>query len=195
MWRGWGNVKVLCWVHSLLLLGVPSSHGRFATAELWMGLTALDWQWLTAEVACWLQCKSNFSCFISASWVLFCNGEAGMIYWVNLHFSDVAKAMVMSESQLRWTAVLLLLTTDTLTPDCNCHEGHTLFMWYVWKGLGSGLFLSRIVTSWWASVMMMYRWKFCVPCLTTLGGVLGLPLSTVQSCWAENHPLLVEEKK
>lgn len=79
-----------------------------------MGLTAFDWQWLTDEVAGWLQCKSNFSCFISASWVLFCNGEGGVIYWVNLHFSDVARAMVMSESQLRWTAALLPLTT--LTP-------------------------------------------------------------------------------
>lgn len=64
---------------------------------------------------------------------------------------------------------------DTLAPGCNCHEGHTLFMWYVWKGLGSELFLSRIVTSRWASVMMMYHWKFCVPCLTTLGG-LGTPI-------------------
>lgn len=68
------------------------------------GSQALDWQWLTAEVAGWLQCKSNFSCFISASWVLFCNGGAGVIYWVNLHFSDVARAAVMTESQLRRAA-------------------------------------------------------------------------------------------
>lgn len=107
----------------------PSQGCSAAGKPAWMGLRAPDWQWLTAEVAGWLQCKSNFSCFISASWVLSCNGEAGVIYWVNLHFSDVARATVMSESQLRWRVVQLPLTcvTPSLPPAWwSQHEGCTI---------------------------------------------------------------------
>lgn len=154
--------------------------------SVWMGLTALEWQWLTAEVAGWLQCKSYFSCFISASWVLFCNGEADVIYWVNLHFSDVARAMVMSENQLRWTAVLLPLTTVTPShlAEIAMRATHSL-RGMCERALGSELF-SR-----WASVTVM----FCVPCLTTVGGILGLPSLHCAALLSWDHPLVSEEKK
>lgn len=80
----------------------------------------------------------QFSLFISASWVLSCNGEASVIYWVNLHFSGVARAMVMRESQLRWAAVLLPLPLWHPPSQLKYHEGHTL-LWHVRKALSSPL--------------------------------------------------------
>lgn len=123
------------------------------------GSRALDWQWLTAEVAGWLQCKSNFSCFISASWVLFCNGGAGVIYWVNLHFSDVARAVLMTESQLRRAAVPRCSPARPLPPGSERHQGLGL---HTPGGGGPGP-CSRALS------------PHGEPCLATRGGAGGLP--------------------
>lgn len=113
----------------------------------------------------------QFSLFISASWVLSCNGEAGVIYWVNLHFSGVARAMVMRESQLRWAAVLPLPLPLWHPPSwLKCHEGHTL-LWCI----RLCALLSSTVTSQWVHVTLMHPWYLCVHCLTSLGGITGLP--------------------
>lgn len=89
----------------------------------------------------------QFSHFISASWVQFCSSEAGVIYWVNLHFSDVATAMVMSESQLRWTAVLLVLTPWHLPTWLKLPWGPYAVYMVCGKGSGLWAFLSGIITS------------------------------------------------
>lgn len=176
---GKGNVKTLCWA---LLLTFPGP--QCCREACRMGLRAPDWQWLTAEVAGWLQCKSNFSCFISASWVLSCNGEAGVIYWVNLHFSDVARATVMSESQLRWRALLLLLTcvTPSLPPAWwSQHEGCTVCV--PCRGHASLSSSHRLSP--------LSGRQVGVPCVTTLCRAVGLQSFRIPCSCRKRHKELI----
>lgn len=113
----------------------------------------------------------QFSLFISASWVLSCKGEAGVIYWTNLHFSGVARAMVMRESQLRWAAVLLLLLWHPPSW-LKCHEGHKV-LWDVRKAVRSSLqdcHLSVSICD--AGVPMVALWAL----FDLIGWSLGAPI-------------------
>jgi len=163
--------------------------GQFATGEACPEeLTALAWQRQTAGVAGRLQGRAAVSRVISASWVLFCNGEAGVIYWVNLHFSDAARAVVVSESRRRCMAVLLPLAP--WCPPTRLASPRGPRVGSVGCGKGSGLCARPSGLS----PLGGPCHGVVLPCLTALDGIWGLPSSRCAASLSWDRPELLEEK-